>query len=101
MNLLKKSGKKYKGGKMNKYHSVENIRFSEQTMFITIDGKEYRYDLNKISRKLASAAPRERETYRISPSGYGIHWLLLDEDLFVDGLLGIRHSPAIAFGEHG
>ncbi len=84
---------------MNKYHSVETIRFSEQTMFITIDGKEYRYDLNTISSKLASATPLERETYRISPSGYGIHWLLLDEDLSIDGLLGVRHSPTAVLGK--
>jgi hypothetical protein len=99
MNSLSKIVKKYTGEKVNKYHSVENIRFSEQTMFITIDGQEYRYELDKISSKLASATPLERETYCISPSGYGIHWPLLDEDLSIDGLLGVRHSPMVAFGK--
>ena len=27
------------------------------------------------------------------PSGYGIHWPLIDEDLSIDGLLGIVHTP--------
>ncbi|RYX81481.1 DUF2442 domain-containing protein, partial [bacterium] len=29
----------------------------------------------------------EREMYRISSSGYGIHWPLIDEDLSVNGIL--------------
>jgi len=33
----------------------------------------------------------------VSPSGYGIHWPELDEDLSVDGLIGIRHQSP--FGE--
>ena len=37
--------------------------------------------------------PRERATFEISPSGYGIHWPLLDEDISIDGLLGIVHTP--------
>ncbi|MCF6158838.1 MAG: DUF2442 domain-containing protein [wastewater metagenome] len=30
--------------------------------------------------------------YSFSASGYGIHWPLLDEDLSIDGLLGVRHK---------
>jgi len=29
--------------------------------------------------------------YEFSPSGYGIHWPLIDEDISMDGLLGIAH----------
>jgi hypothetical protein len=29
----------------------------------------------------------ERNEFKISPSGYGIHWSLLDEDLSINGLL--------------
>ncbi len=29
----------------------------------------------------------ERAMYRISPSGYGIHWPLIDEDLSINGIL--------------
>jgi hypothetical protein len=41
---------------------------------------------------LANASETERKKYEISPSGYGIHWPLIDEDLSIDGLLGIQHS---------
>ncbi|MDP2982675.1 MAG: DUF2442 domain-containing protein [Candidatus Latescibacter sp.] len=30
--------------------------------------------------------------YKIQPSGYGIHWPLIDEDIAIDGLLGIVHT---------
>ncbi|NOZ61085.1 MAG: DUF2442 domain-containing protein [Calditrichaeota bacterium] len=30
----------------------------------------------------------------MSPSGYGLHWFLLDEDLSIDELLGIKHAPS-------
>lgn len=58
-----------------------------------MDGKKYQFKLPDISRKLANAADVEREKYEISPSGYGIHWPLIDEDLSIDGLLGINHAP--------
>ncbi|MCB9504111.1 MAG: DUF2442 domain-containing protein [Deferribacteres bacterium] len=31
----------------------------------------------------------------ISTLGYGIHWPLLDEDLTIDGMLGIKFSHRI------
>jgi len=60
-------------------------------MIINIEGKEYTFKLADISEKLANASSIERNKYEISPSAYGIHWPLIDEDLSIDGLLGIRH----------
>ena len=78
---------------MNKFHSIEKLEFKGNILTAQIDGKEYRFTLSDISRKLAAASAIEREKYEISPSGYGIHWPMLDEDLSIDGLLGIKHSP--------
>jgi hypothetical protein len=39
------------------------------------------------SPRLAQASPLERSRAELSPSGYGIHWPLLDEDLAVGPLL--------------
>lgn len=78
---------------MNKFHSIEKLKFEDKLLVAQIDGKEYRFTLSDISRKLAAASAIEREKYEISPSGYGIHWPMLDEDLSIDGLLGIKHSP--------
>ena len=37
--------------------------------------------------RLLRANPSERNAYRISPSGHGLHWEALDEDISVPGLL--------------
>ena len=78
---------------MKKYHEVKNLSFTETTMKITIDGKKYEFDLNKLSPRLKSSTLLDRQNYEISPSGYGIHWPTIDEDISIDGLLGIVHRP--------
>jgi len=61
-------------------------------MYLKIDGKEYNFKLEQVSKKLLGASDIERETYTISFSGYGLHWPMLDEDLSIDGLIGIKHT---------
>lgn len=78
---------------MMKYHTIEYIKFQGNSMILKVDDKEYRFDLETVSQKLSKATDVEREKYEASPSGYGIHWPLIDEDLSIDGLLGISHSP--------
>ena len=41
----------------------------------------------KCSQRLANASWLERSRAELSPSGYGIHWPLVDEDLAVGPLL--------------
>lgn len=77
---------------MEKYHDIKNIQFIDDEMKITIDGEEYTFQLSKISMYLINANKAERENYHISASGYGINWPGIDEDLSVDGLLGIKHK---------
>jgi len=79
---------------MSKYHQIKNISFKNDKIFIIIDGKKYSFRLSNISKKLSTASDYEREKYEISPSGYGIHWDLIDEDLSIDGLLSIKHKPS-------
>lgn len=79
---------------MKKYHEIRNIRFSQEKLRIVIDGKEHEFKLSEISRKLAQASELEKNKFQISPSGYGIHWPLIDEDLSIDALLGIKHAPS-------
>lgn len=78
---------------MEKYHNIEKITFQAGSLLLKVDGKDYAFQLSTISKKLASASSAEREKYEISPSGYGIYWPLIDEDLSIDGLLGIVHNP--------
>lgn len=77
---------------MKKYHEIRDIYFSGDYMVLTIDGDEKKYRLKDFSSLLEHASENERNTYEISPSSYGIHWPLIDEDIAIDGLLGIVHQ---------
>jgi hypothetical protein len=46
------------------------------------------------SQTLAKASDLERRGLRMSPSGYGIHWPLIDEDLAVGPLVEGRKPIA-------
>lgn len=78
---------------MQKFHTVEDVVLSDVEMSLKIDGMHHSFKLSEISSKLQNATQQERNTFTISASGYGIHWPLLDEDLSIDGLLGVRHEP--------
>jgi len=79
---------------MNEHHKVRKVAFTKDKLLLKVDGKEYTFRLDKISKKLADASDAERGKYEIAPSGYGIHWPLIDEDLSIDSLIGIKHSLA-------
>ena len=72
---------------MKKLYDIQEIRFSENKLLLRVNNKEFSFSLSNISGRLAEASQIERETYQISPSGYGIHWPLIDEDLSIPGLI--------------
>lgn len=74
---------------MSKQHDVQSINFEAEWMILSVDGQVYRLPLAQISKQLAAASEAERQMYRVSPSGYGIHWFALDEDLSINGLIGL------------
>jgi hypothetical protein len=78
--------------RMKAYHRIKNLHFSGEYMILTIDGEEKKFRTKEISSALERASQSEKNAYEISPSGYGIHWHLIDEDISVDGLLGIAHT---------
>ena len=68
-------------------HKIEGLTFDVNVMLLKVDGHIYRIALEKASSKLNVANEIERGLFKISPSGYGIHWPLIDEDLSIDNLL--------------
>lgn len=68
-------------------HVIQDISFDQDAMSLNIDGKSITILLDKISSKLKSANSMQRSFFKISPSGYGIHWPLIDEDLSVEAIL--------------
>lgn len=77
---------------MKQNHTVNDLRFESDELVVTIDGTCRRFVLQEISPVLKNAPPKLRKIFEISPSGYGIHWPGLDEDLSIDGLLCIVHE---------
>jgi Protein of unknown function (DUF2442) len=68
-------------------HNIEAISFEQDQICLQVDGQVIKLPLSKVSKKLELANNIQRNLYTISPSGYGIHWPLIDEDLSVDSLL--------------
>ncbi len=93
--LIVEAGRTFRRNAMAKVHEVESIRFNGGVMTIQVDGRELVVDLADCSPTLLRASEPQRNDYVVSPSGYGIHWRELDEDLSIDGLLGIKHAPPV------
>ena len=45
--------------------------------------------------RLMNATPQQRNHWRISGAGFGIHWPEIDEDLSVQGLLAGSPAPGV------
>ena len=56
-------------------------------LYLNVDGQSYRIRWTECSSKLVEATSYERERVDISPSGYGLHWPLIDEDLAITPLI--------------
>ena len=80
---------------MDKAHDIQHVSFSGTIMLLRVDGKDYQIDIAGESERLRNATQKQRENFEISPTGYGIHWPDVDEDLSIDGLIGVRHAPPI------
>jgi len=72
---------------MEKAYNITKLSFESNFMVITVNNQTIKLKLTDISEKLAMASEMERNDFKISPSGYGIHWQSLDEDLSINGLL--------------
>jgi len=77
---------------MKKIHQVKEVNFDGDNLCLSINGKVYRFPLISISQKLLKATETERNLYQISPAGYGIHWLMIDEVLSIDCLLKLAQT---------
>ncbi|MBI5163766.1 MAG: DUF2442 domain-containing protein [Magnetospirillum sp.] len=80
--------------------SAESLRFDEHTMWVELaDGRTLGVPLAWFPR-LLNASAEQRQRYRISATGSGLHWDDLDEDISVPALLAghgdmtVRTRPA-------
>ena len=71
---------------------VKDVHFTDDTVAVDlVDGRTIVVPLAWYPT-LLEATPGQRENWRISGAGYGIHWPDIDEDLSTEGLL--RGAPA-------
>lgn len=75
---------------MQTTHKIDSIKFDQDFIYLNIDGNKIKVALDSLSSKLKSADEYQRMFYKISPSGYGIHWPLIDEDLSIEGILKLQ-----------
>jgi hypothetical protein len=81
---------------MSKQHEVESLDFAGDWITLGVDGQVYRLPLAQVSDCLTNASEVDRKIYHIAPSGYGIHWPTLDEDLSINGLLKLAAIQSYA-----
>ena len=72
---------------MSKKYRIRKVCFKKNDLVLIVNNKEWRFKLADVSSKLLKAGKKERELFKISASGYGIHWPGIDEDLSVEALL--------------
>ena len=73
---------------------VKDVHFTDDTLAVDLlDGRTIIVPLVWYP-SLLEASPEQRQNWKISGAGYGIHWPDLDEDLSTEGLL--RGAPAAA-----
>ena len=66
---------------------ISSVQIEGNTLIISSGQKIYKWDIAQVSKKLFHASESKRQKFMISPSGYGMHWPELDEDLSLNGLL--------------
>jgi len=78
---------------MDIHHKIEKVTVEKGILILSVDGHSLQISLKDVSGILANAKEEEQQAFEVTPSGYGIHWPLIDEDISIDGLLGIVHKP--------
>jgi hypothetical protein len=79
---------------MHRIHEVNEIHTDETYLYMTVDGQFYRVHWTDCSPRLAKATAEQRFDLDVSPSGYGLHWPGVDEDLAITPLL--QHAERLA-----
>ena len=72
--------------------TAESVTVTEDTLTVDLsDGRTMSVPLAWFPR-LLHASPEERKNWRLVGKGQGIHWVNIDEDISVEGLLAGKPS---------
>ena len=72
---------------MQKIHNVQSVDADDSYLYLVIDDRSCRIRWEDCSPRLTKASLAQRQRIDIAPSGYGIHWPEIDEDLAITPLL--------------
>jgi hypothetical protein len=67
--------------------SIEQVHLFLPWLIFKANGKEYKFNIRDLSPRLAVASEEELKDFEVTPSGYGIHWEKIDEDISLMALL--------------
>jgi hypothetical protein len=79
---------------MEKSNKSIEVCFENDFIIIKVDELILKYKISEISERLDNATDEEKSNYTISPSGYGIHWQKIDEDISIHALIGQKIKTA-------
>ncbi len=80
---------------MNKFHDVQ-AQAEAEGLRLNVDGRTYLIRWEDCTPRLARASMAQRHNLNIAPSGYGISWPDIDEDLTLSWLMQKATGPALA-----
>ena len=63
------------------------IETTPEALVVVLESGPIAIPWEQCSERLARASQAERDRAELSPSGYGIHWPLIDEDLAIGPLV--------------
>ena len=80
---------------MEKFYNVMLVRPELDYLYLIVDGEHYRIPWRMCSPRLTAAQSHERSVIDVAPSGYGLHWPLVDEDLALRPLLALAERMIV------
>ena len=81
---------------MESAYKISEIYFEKENLVLIFNDQKYFFKIKEVSEKLFQADENDRKNFQVSPSGYGIHWPTLDEDLSINGLLNHLENRHVA-----
>lgn len=66
---------------------ISSVKIEGEDLIIYTGQQSYKFKIADVSKRLSQASEIEKNNFQISPSGYGIHWPQIDEDISLNGLL--------------
>ena len=75
--------------------SSSEVKIENGILYFTFKKKPFTVQLKSLTSVLEKATTKQLADYTLSPSGYGIHWNLLDEDISFAGIIKNDGKPTV------